>query len=364
MIAGLSKTRALIAAAVAAVLVIGGVLVVVLRGGGGSSNTAAPVSTAPSTSSAALSATPTPTPTPTRSQTRPPAPPPVNPLTGVGKPPAGPVLAVKIDDTANGRPSRGLDMADVVYIEQAEGGLTRLVGVFGTHKPVVEPVRSVRASDAELLSQYGAIALVASGGGGDSLAVLDRSRVRGVIHDRGGPGFSRDAGRPAPYNLQADLAAVSAAVHTGGSRNVGFGWAASDPRVKAAPATAGVRTVVGSTAVSFDWEPTIGKYARTIGGAHLLAAGGSLIATPNVLVQLCDVTVNPADVDVMGNPSQYTHSVGSGRVVLFRNGHRIEGRWSRASAGAPTSFTDLKGKPLLLAPGGAYVVLTTKSAPV
>lgn len=362
MIAGLSKAQALIAAAVAAVLVIGGVLVVVLRGGG-TNNTAASVAPTPTTSSATPSATPTPTPTPTPTR-KPPAPAQVNPLTGVGKPPAGPVLAVKVDDTANGRPSRGLDQADVVYIEQAEGGLTRLVGIFGTHKPVVEPVRSVRASDAELLSQYGSIALVASGGGGDSLAVLDRSRVRGVIYDRGGPGFSRDAYRAAPYNLQADLGRVAAAVHTGGSRNVGFGWAAADPRVKAAPATAGVRTVVGSTPVTFDWEPTIGKYARTIGGGHLHGADGSLMATPNVLVQLCDVTVNPADVDVMGNPSQYTHSVGSGRVVLFRNGHRIEGKWSRASAGAPTSFTDLKGKPLLLAPGGAYVVLAAKSAPV
>ena len=83
-----------------------------------------------------------------------------------------------------------------------------------------------------------------------------------------------------------------------------------------------------------------------------------------MLVQLCSVTVNPGDVDVMGNPSQYTHSVGSGRAVLFRGGHRIDGKWSRPSAGAATRFTDLKGKPLLLAPGGVVVVLATKGAHV
>ncbi|HEV2888525.1 MAG TPA: DUF3048 domain-containing protein [Jatrophihabitans sp.] len=362
MIAGLSKAQALIAGGAAAVVVIGGVSALALRGDDGKKNTAAPASSTPATTS---SAAPSPTPRPSATPTpKPPAPPPVNPLTGIGKPPAGPILAVKVDDTANGRPSRGLDKADVVYIEQAEGGLTRLVAVFGTHKPVVEPVRSVRASDPELLSQYGPITLVASGGAGDSMTTLDRSPIRGVINDRGGPGFSRDANRPAPYNVQSDLAVVSASVRTAGSRNVGFGWATSDPRVKAAPATAGIRTAVGSTSVTFDWEPTIGKYARTIGGAHLHAADGALIATPNVLVQLCSVTVNYRDVDVMGNPSQYTHSVGSGRVVLFRNGHRIEGKWSRPSASAPTRFTDLKGKPLLLAPGGAYVVLASKGAPV
>lgn len=359
MIAGLSKAHALIAGGVTAVVVIAGASFLVLRGN--DTDTAAPAAPAPTTSSASATPTPTPSATPTR---KPPAPAPVNPLTGLGRPPTGPVLAVKIDDTASGRPSRGLDKADIVYIEQAEGGLTRLVAVFGTHKPVVEPVRSVRASDPELLSQYGPISLVASGGGGDSLSTLDRSSVKGAIYDRGAAGFSRDANRPAPYNLQADLGRMSAAVHTAGSRNVGFGWAASDPRVRSAPATNGVRTVVGSTPVTFDWEPTIGKYARTVGGAHLLGADGALMATPNVLVQLCKVSVNLADIDVAGNPSQYTHTVGSGRVVLFRNGHRIEGRWSRKSSGAPTAFTDLKGKPLLLAPGGAYVVLAAQGAPV
>lgn len=363
MIAGLSKAQALTAGGVAAVLVIGGASALALRGDDKDIAAAAPSSSAPSSSSAVASATPTPKPTPTPSAKPAPAAR-VNPLTGIGKPPSGPILAVKIDDTGNGRPARGVDKADVVYIEQVEGGLTRMVAVFGTHKPVVEPVRSVRPNDAELLSQYGAISLVASGGSADSVARLDNSLVKGVILDRGAPGFSRDFNRPPPYNVQSNLAQVSAAVRTAGSRDVGFRWAKTDPRVKAAPATAGVRTVVGGTPVAFDWEPTIGKYARTIGGAHVHTAEGALVATPNVLVQLCKVEVNYRNIDAAGNPSQHTKTVGSGRVVLFRGGHRIEGKWSRPSAGAPTRFTDLKGKPLLLAPGGAYVLLVADGAPV
>lgn len=362
MIAGLSKAQALTAGGVAAVLVIGGASVLALRGEN-KDIAAAPSSSAPTSSSA--SATPTPTPKPSAKPPAPaPAPARVNPLTGIGKPPSGPILAVKIDDTGNGRPARGLHKADVVYIEQVEGGLTRMSAIFGTHKPVVEPVRSVRPNDAELLSQYGAISLVASGGSADSVARLDASLVKGVILDRGAPGFSRNASRPAPYNVQSNLAQVSAAVRTAGSRDVGFTWARTDPRVKAAPATPGVRTVVGSTPISFDWEPTIGKYARTIGGGHVHTAEGALVATPNVLVQLCRVEVNYRNIDAAGNPSQHTKTVGSGRAVLFRGGHRIEGKWSRSSAGAPTKFTDLKGKPLLLAPGGAYVLLVANGAPV
>jgi hypothetical protein len=287
----------------------------------------------------------------------------INPLTGVGPVPTNPIIAVKVDDTGNGRPSRGIDVADVIYIEQAEGGLTRMVAVFGTHLPVVEAVRSVRASDAELLSQYGSIALVASGGGGDSIGILFRSIVRGVINDRGGPGFSRDYNRPAPYNLQTNLAQVASAVHTGRAKPVGFNFNRDVSQLKGAPSVPQVRTQVGSTAVTFRWAPSIGKYIRTIGGSDLLAASGKPVASPNVLVQLCKVSVDRTDIDVAGNPSQYTHSVGSGQVVLYRNGKRILGKWSRPNAASATTFTTLSGKPLLMAPGGVIVVLAAVGAP-
>lgn len=352
----LTRKQALIAGGVVAVLVIGVVTAFALTG-----NDKKPVAAAPSLTTSAPAPTPSPTPT-SKPAPKPPAA--VNPLTGIGKPPTGPVLAVKIDDTDNGRPSVGLDKADVIYIEQAEGGLTRMVAVFGTHKPVVEAVRSVRASDAELLSQYGPISLVASGGGGDSLTTLDHSIVKGVINDRGGPGFSRDGSRPAPYNLQSNLAQVAAAVKTGGSRDIGFNWSASDSRLAKAPTANTIKTVVGSTAVTFGWVPGLHRYVRTVDGSRLAAADGTPISSPNVLVQLCSVTVNPGDVDVDGNPSQFTHSVGSGRLVLFRNGKRIEGKWTRATAASPTRFTDLAGKPLQLALGGAIVVLATAGAPV
>jgi hypothetical protein len=354
MVAGLSKRQSLIAGGVAAVVLVGGVTTFALTGNDTKKPAAAPAVTTPS---------PTPTPTPTAKPKQKPVAV-LNPLTGIGAPPKGPVLAVKVDDTENGRPSVGLEKADVVYIEQAEGGLTRMVAVFGTNKPQVEAVRSVRASDAELLSQYGPIALVASGGGGDSLTTLDRSIVKGIINDRGGVGFFRDGNRPAPYNLGSNLAQVAAASKTAGSHDVGFRWAVTDPRVLRGKVAPAISTVVGGTPVTFTWVTSLKKYVRTVNGQALHTASGAPEASPNVLVQLCQVTTNPGDVDVMGNPSQFTHSVGSGRAVLFRNGRRIEGKWSRKSTTAPTIFTDLKGTPLLLAPGGVYVVLATNGAPV
>src|SRR5262245_47780536 len=66
----------------------------------------------------------------------------------------GPVLAVKIDNVSAARPQAGLDSADVVYAEQVEGGLSRLMAVYASRLPkVVGPVRSARESDLDLLRQ-------------------------------------------------------------------------------------------------------------------------------------------------------------------------------------------------------------------
>jgi len=349
-----SNTGATLAVRVTTALAVGALAATAL---GACSGDAKPKA-APRARTTTATQTPTQTPTPTPTPIGP------NPLTGVGAPPSGPVIAVKVDDTAAGRPSMGLEKADVIYIEEAEGGLTRMVAVFASAKPKVRAVRSVRSSDAELLRQYGRITVVASGGGGNSLHDLDRSGLRSSIFDRGQVGFSRDRSRPGPYNVVSDLAKVSAAIKADGVRNVGFTWAADDPRLAGAKPVATVNTRVGSTGVGFVWDAKLASYVRVLGRQRIVTASGAPVAKPNVLVQFCQVRVDRSDVDVNGNPSAFTRSVGSGPVVLFRDGKRIDGTWSRKSVGAPTAFTDAAGNPLLFAPGGTFVTLVRPGAPV
>ena len=85
----------------------------------------------------------------------------------------GPVLVVKVDDTTQAHPQIGLDKADLVYIEEVEGGLTRLAAVFSSEIPAqVGPVRSARISDIDLLSQYGHVAFAYSGAQSKMLPVI------------------------------------------------------------------------------------------------------------------------------------------------------------------------------------------------
>lgn len=287
----------------------------------------------------------------------------VNPFTGL-KPSNNRVAAVKIDDTANGRPPVNLDKADIVYIEEVEGGLTRLLAVYNTQLPTVEPVRSTRASDPELMAQYGPIAYVASGGAPNPLQVLDRSNLRSVINDRGGAGFSRDYNRPAPYNLSSDLSAAATAVKGAGAKDVGFTWAPYFSSLSRYPSGQVVNTVVGGTGINFQYDKALKRYVRLIGGTPLQTAAGKVVSTPNVVVQFCQVTAYPQDVDVVGNISQYTHTIGKGKVVVFRDGRRIQGIWSRPTAASGTTLTTPAGSPIPLELGGTWVVLVATGAPL
>ena len=282
----------------------------------------------------------------------------VNPLTG-GKPVAGPVIAVKIDDTAPGRPQVNIDQANIVYVEEVEAGLDRLIAVFDTHKPVVGYVRSIRLSDPELLLQYGKITLAASGGSRPSLNTLAKSKLPSWINDKGA-GYFRRAPHPGDHgyiNLTLDLASVSKKIKTASAHNVGFVWNAKPAGLAALPKANRVTTRVGVQTIQFVYDAKTQRYTRVIGGVKQKAADGSYITTPNVIVEQCKIT-NTRYLDVNRNPQQYTHSIGSGVLHLFRNGHEYTGTWSRKSVSSPTILRDAKGRQITLMPGGAWVVLT------
>ena len=282
---------------------------------------------------------------------------PVNPLTGIGPVPKTAVVAVKIDDTAPGRPQVGVDKADVIYVEEAEGGLSRLVAVFGTNKPVVGYVRSTRPSDPDLLLQYGKITLAASGGGHDALPLLDKSGLKGWIMDRRAPYYYRVYRPQSTYiNVELNLAKVAAQARTPAPRSIGWTFSRSMAGLHSTRAP-DIRTRVGSQLVEFRWFPRIHKYVRYIDGVAQRAADGKYIAMANVIVQKCRIVPHPQDTDVNGNPSQFTITTGTGVVSVFRDGRRIDGTWTRRGLSQGTTLKDTHGHVIPLSPGGTFVAL-------
>ena len=121
----------------------------------------------------------------------------------------GPVLAVKVDDTNAAHPQIGLEDADVVYIEQVEGGLTRLAAIFSSVIPErVGPVRSARISDIDILSQYGRVAFAYSGAQRKLLPVIDAANLQNLGAQAQPPSiYTTDPNRvpPVAMVLRADL---------------------------------------------------------------------------------------------------------------------------------------------------------------
>lgn len=349
----ITRTRSRVRLGAAACAVTAAFSLAACSGSGGAKHSSAPATTpAPTTSTSSSSAASKPSPKAAA----------INPLTGL-KASSNPVVAVKVEDTPWSRPQVGLDQADIVYIEQVEGGLTRLVAVFNTHLPTaVEPVRSTRANDPEIMAQYGPVIYVASGGSRAEYYPLNHSPLKQVINDHGGPGFHRDNSRTAPDNLVVNLQEVVRAVKGPRAKSIGLAW--SPKLVNPSTAGAVVSTTVGATPVVFKYNPKWHKYFRYFNGQLDTLLNGHYVSTPNVIVQFVKGNVFAKDIDPAGNPAWYQHTLGSGDVVVFRDGRRIEGHWSRPHALSGTSLVDNNGKRIMLAPGGAWFVLVNNGGHV
>lgn len=289
-----------------------------------------------------------------------------NPLTGLSGRPSGPVLGVKIGDTASGKPQFGLAGADLVYVELAEGGATRLIAIYASHRPdAVGPVRSVRSSDPEVLGAFGPMALAFSGGAAGVLEEFAGSSLVDASAAAHPDAYHRDPDRRAPYNLLLDVDRVSDQVSgAAGVRDIGLVWSADEPNADSARRVSRFTVTMGSTPVAFSWDASAGRWVRQRGGRAVTGADGEPTTTRNVLVQFCRVTPDRSDIDQAGNPAQYTHAVGDGRAVLFRDGRMIDGRWSRDDASDPTRYTDRDGDELTLRPGGVWVLLAPTDSPL
>src|SRR5436305_153336 len=86
-------------------------------------------------------------------------PPPVCPLTGLAPKSSVPdrrALAVKVENLPAARPQTGLSWADIVYEEPVEAGITRFIAVYQCQDASrIEPVRSGRLTDPDILRQFG-----------------------------------------------------------------------------------------------------------------------------------------------------------------------------------------------------------------
>ncbi len=287
---------------------------------------------------------------------------PVNSLSGrIGS--DGPILVVKIDDTRAAHPQAGLEDADLIYIEQVEGGLTRLAAVFSSKIPsIVGPVRSARISDIEILEQFGRVAFAYSGAQKKLLSVIAAANLENLGAQRQSREiYSNDPLRNAPTAMMLQAQTLMRKIEeqqlpVAVSKNAGWNFAESFDT-----GTAVASAKVSWPANSYDvvWSELEKRWLLFHRGVPNLAASGIHLGATTFVIQI--VSITPSEYgDKFGGVTPSTATVGSGRGYILRDGKYITALWNRPTPDSGTTWTTNQGEEIPFAPGQIWIALTDK----
>ena len=275
----------------------------------------------------------------------------------------GPILAVKIDDTSLARPQIGIEEADVVYIEQVEGGLTRLAAIFSTSIPQnIGPIRSARISDIDILSQYGKVIFAFSGAQRAMLTVISNSNLWDYGAQRSSPViYTRDETRRSPYDmvLRGDLLLAKV---QGDDRDVAIsksvGWSFGQaPEGGVAIDSVALRWPASKYEAT--WSNSEKRWLLSNSGVANFAASGKQLGPTTFVIQ----NVQMSDSIFRGSDGSYTplsETVGTGTGYILRDGRSFKANWHRPSAEVGTTWTLADGSEIKFAPGSIWVALTDR----
>jgi len=268
------------------------------------------------------------------------------------------VLAVKIDNVGAARPQTGLDDADVVYVEQVEGGLSRLMAVYATRLPeTVGPVRSARESDLELLAQFDRPTLAFSGAQSKLLPLIDRAAVRARPPGTASDAYVRDPDRAAPHNLYLRPGRLLSSAPGADALTTGFRFGAAP---EGGRETASQTVRYPAARYTFTWSPGRERWLISMDGRPAVTTDEGRMAAATVVVQEVRVR-RSAYHDVLGNNTPFTETVGEGKATVLRDGRAYDVRWKRPRPADGTTFTTEDGEPVPFGRGQVWVLFTKAS---
>ncbi|MEQ8839984.1 MAG: DUF3048 domain-containing protein [Acidimicrobiales bacterium] len=269
--------------------------------------------------------------------------------------PTRPALAVKIDNVRAARPQAGINQADIVYVEEVEGGLTRLAAIFHSQgAEVVGPVRSMRTGDLDLLAQLNGPLFANSGGNRGARGALATSTLVDVGVNAFNEAYYRESARRAPHNLFTNafnLWVLGRDLENAGTPLPIFSFRSTGESLPdGATAVEGVSIDYGSSTVDYAWNGT--GWDRTQDGEPTVDTEGVRVAPTTVVLQFVDYRPSPAD---QSSPEAVT--VGSGEAWVLTAGQLMPVSWIRNAIADQTDFTLPDGTDLRILPGKIWIEL-------
>ena len=304
----------------------------------------------------------------------------VNPLTGEGcaqdigqnRP-----VAIMLNNLKKALPQLGVSQADIIYEAPAEGGITRMMGVFQSVEGVGEigSVRSARDYYVSLALGHDAIFLHA-GGSPQAYSAIKNWGVTALDCVNGpyeGTLFWRDPERRKSMGLEHSVLTSGDTIlellptykRVTLEHKEGYAYPISflEEGEKAQGQPAQSLEVVFSTYKTgvFTYDPETGLYqVSEYGQPYVDGNTGEQVAVKNVLVLYTKVSAIAGD----SAGRQSVKTTGSGKGLLLCDGVGQDITWSKESNSAPLVYTGADGQPVRLGVGSSYVNVVSTSASV
>lgn len=268
-------------------------------------------------------------------------------------------IAVKVENEPPARPQSGLDRADVIYEVPMEGyDVTRYIAIFQSRAASnIGPVRSARFADVNVVPQYKAV-FGHCGGVWQVLQMVKKAGIVDLDEFFNSEAYWRADFRSAPHNLYTSTSLMWQLAKKKGAyrptRLPSFGFKDQERRAKKP-----VRTIEipygDQTNVVWTYHRKSNSYRRSQQGEpHTDNVTGRQLAARNLVLLYAVQTVTDIEEDVFGSKSLKFGLAGEGKATIFRDGQRINGRWT-ASKTSPPVFTSGAGSRVLFNRGNMWI---------
>ena len=289
-------------------------------------------------------------------------------------------VAVMLNNLKEALPQLGQSMADIIYEVPAEGGITRMLGVFQSLDGVgkIGSIRSARPYYLELALGHDAI-FIHAGGSEDAYADIKAWGVTALDGVNGpycgsSPGSNlmwRDADRRRNLGYEHSVITTGSTIEEkfatysfrqehkdGYTYPITF----ADDGAPEGGTTANTVTVPFSNYKTgvFTYDDESGTYlVEEYGKPYVDGNTGEQVAVTNVLV---------VQTSCWNSGDKYGHMevdlTGSGSGYYACGGKIIPIQWSKPDRNSPFTYTDESGQPIVLGRGSSYVNIIPKDETV
>lgn len=295
-----------------------------------------------------------------------------NPLTGEPMEPEyenDRPVAVMLNNLKAAQPQLGVSLADIIYEIPAEGGITRMLGVYQTLEGVgnLGSIRSTRSYYLEAALGHDAL-LVHAGGSPQAyqdIANWDIDNMDGVQGGSDAKIFWRDAERKKTKGYEHSLLTSGQNVleYLAGGRyrtqhQAGYAYTqtfAEDGTPVNGTSAEHIKLYYSNYKTGlFDYDAGTKHYlVSQYGGPYIDGVTGEQVEVTNVLV--LDTAISVIAGDTAGRLN--VKMTGSGSGTYFCGGKSVPICWSKKDRNSPFTYTLEDDTPLILGQGKSYVCI-------